>query len=389
MNIAQPMNPFNQNPQKSSPKNPFSEIFKQPYQVLGEIISNDLIQAKGANVPTEHLIQKIVEMVNPSIVKSSKTSNDDLVATSTSSVGGNFKQQPPQPPIPKPPQPPTPAKNEESDSPLVASNQSVVDEVSKGTPQSTSITEQSQQISSPMQSRLITPQGLLGRLFQQSGYDRNTGEVRTGGLFNLGPTVNTIAKGQEIVGEQPMQQGDVQKLAFATSMKKREYETERADKLIDRFVNPQPLSGESAKQLEFANEVYDASSQLLDFFNKDSELLRQITLPGGMWNKSAQRVITISNRLKAALVPARAGASLTKEEKKLIDDITSPAGLKARLKDPEDLKFRLSSLQSDMKRLSGTLNPDRENQILVKGLLAKGFTKDEVYDYLKRNGRAA
>lgn len=48
-----------------------------------------------------------------------------------------------------------------------------------------------------------TPQGFFERLFQQSGVNPQTGQITTGGLFNMGPTTSTIGQAQQAISMRP------------------------------------------------------------------------------------------------------------------------------------------------------------------------------------------
>lgn len=63
-------------------------------------------------------------------------------------------------------------------------------------------------------SKVRTPQGVKERLFQQSGVDPRTGEVKTGGFFNVGPSMQTIKAAQEVAGEAPLQAGEREKVGL-------------------------------------------------------------------------------------------------------------------------------------------------------------------------------
>ena len=149
---------------------------------------------------------------------------------------------------------------------------------------------------------------------------------------------------------------------------------------------PQPLSGESASKYQFTLDARDAAGQLLELMADNPKSLRELDMIG---NNKGQRVGTIQARLKASLVPARAGATQSPQEIDLINKMSSKTGFAALLKDPEDLKFRLSEIQRSMNNQAKVMNPSAMDRELAQHLVGLGHSPEDVTDYLMSGGKKA
>jgi hypothetical protein len=149
---------------------------------------------------------------------------------------------------------------------------------------------------------------------------------------------------------------------------------------------PQPLSGESAAKYQFTKDAIDASGQLLELLENNPKSLRELDIIG---SNKGQRIGTIQARLIASLVPARAGATQSKQEIDLIKKMASKTGFEAMLKDPEDLKFRLSEIRRSMQSQARVMNPSAEDRELAQHLISLGHSPEDVTDYLMGGGKRA
>lgn len=167
--------------------------------------------------------------------------------------------------------------------------------------------------------------------------------------------------------------------SIKSGFKIKEEDRKMENEFMSNILQQKPMAGESAQKYNFTLEAKDASQQLLELLESNPKTLRELDIIG---NNKGQRVGTITARLRASLVPARAGATQSAQEIKLIDKMSSKSGMQALLKDPDDLKFRLQEINRSMSRQAKSLNPTEEDRGLAKHLLSKGYSKSEVYKFL-------
>lgn len=156
-------------------------------------------------------------------------------------------------------------------------------------------------------------------LFQQSGYDPATGQVRTGGQFNLGPSMSDIATAQKITGEEPLQAGEREKLEIS-AQNALELEVVKAG-----AKNREELQ----KKLESAQRVTSDISSIVDIFDQiptgpvTGRMAGGLAAISGGREKFAQ-LETMSASLVFSLgeyITGQGGRSLSENEQKTLRNI--------------------------------------------------------------------
>lgn len=156
----------------------------------------------------------------------------------------------------------------------------------------------------------------------------------------------------------------------------------RKTDFFSEIANPKPLAGDSATKYGFAEQANNAALELLNIFSQDpGSIRRSLTSP-----KGGQQVRNLIKKLKAELTPARAGASLTESERKLVETLIPEGGWKALIENPEEVVTKLQGIIQGTTRTMNLINPNERTRTLVTGLRGKGFSDDEIFSYIMRGG---
>ena len=151
-----------------------------------------------------------------------------------------------------------------------------------------------------------------------------------------------------------------------------------------RVLSPKPPSAEIVKLTGFVDEALTAATQLSEIFAKDPAALKEFATPG---NPQGQRVKTLIAQLKAALVPARAGATLSESERKLVEGIIPGRALQLLTQHPSDTAFRINALVGSLSRTKNRVDPDPQLREDVQFLIREGFNREQIFQFMRLQGR--
>lgn len=201
--MTPPMPPMNGQPggQSKGKFDPIRTVFEGPAQILGQLLSQDLVQAKQAGAPTDHLFTTLANLLQMSPL-------GKVGGAATLSMGGGGGQNG------------SPNNQNGGGMPPQGPNPSVGRPQDQGQQMATQVQDPTS--SQPQGQAQAQPQGPQvnsqpsNGFFDPGAFDPSTNTVRMPGAFMSGWGMDRIAKQQALLGMRPYQQGDVaQKVAEA------------------------------------------------------------------------------------------------------------------------------------------------------------------------------
>lgn len=236
--------------------------------------------------------------------------------------------------------------------------------------------------------QLDSPQGILGKLFQQAGITQNPDggfTVKPGGIFSTASAeglAREIGAVQKIAGLEPMQESERRKLQQQQEIKQQEI----ASKFINDIVVDKPLSSADSNTLGFINSAVDASTQLLDIFQYDPQT-GTIGNPNALRDfnpksSSGQNITRLINQLKNDLLRKESGAAITKDDQDFIKKITPRD--KSLIENPETAVNKLVSIANKLNAQKKLMQPNADQKDKIKFLKAKGVSETEIYQAIQQ-----
>lgn len=354
------------------------KIVKDVTKTLGQLYSQQALQAAQSGVPASQILSTLNQMVG-------------MPQAQAAEQPGQQPQQPAQNapgqagPAMRPPDPGTP--------PNVLAEAAVGQQVSQPP---TPVAPTTPQYQAP---QVQPAKGMFSGAKLLPG-----GGVQQGGFFNMGPSATDLLNQQgqaianvqgmqKIEGVEPFQKGEREKQELVGSQQRGIAEIERSSKMavkdqerFDAFFKSvdEPASAESAKAMTFASEITDSTSDLLTLLEKDQNALKAMNTPG---NPFGQKLRVRVSQLEQALLRYSSGATITKEEKKEIRTIIPKIGLKAWTQDPSTAQYELRNLFKRFSKTKELLDPNSKMKGEINSLEKAGFTRQDIWEYLRSKGR--
>ena len=209
-----------------------------------------------------------------------------------------------------------------------------------------------------------------------------------GGLIQTHPNLRlaqsqAALNEQQLAGEVPLQKGEREKLTLQGLVSQSKEETKRFNTFFDSILTPKPLSEGQSKSIELLSSAQGSLNKITEIFNQDPTLLQTIATPG---NQLGQTIRFHTENLANNLLRRESGAAIKEDERKFFNKLVTPRGMKAFLENPQ---VTLEKIQSIGDRISTGLNllrPNKKMNEFVKSSLKQGFSKEEVFQFLKQKG---
>ena len=202
-----------------------------------------------------------------------------------------------------------------------------------------------------------TPMGLLSRLV---GFDLNP-EVTGQRLQN-----QTVQ--QQLRGEQPLQQGEKEKIRLESQ--------NQFFNSIGQALNKTP-SAEESKLLSNVDSGINQIDLLSEQLEKNPNIFKGMTMPG---NETRQSIVTMRDDLTDILGRLRSGGAINKDEEARFKNQLFKIGLAATFENPKVAKFKLNKLRNLFQDIKSTVMPrnnDFANKIME--LRKKGISDEQIY----------
>lgn len=357
--------------------NPVAEasmkITKQVAKGLGDFYTQHAVQAAQAGMPGGAILDQLNQMVGGSVAMASQQPQQNPQQAA----------QPGQAPAPAPPV---------NHQPLVqaAVGGQVQQPPTSVAPTTTQYNPQVLPANGPFSGPELLPgggvrqQGFFGSLFGPSATDL---------LNQQGKAIANSQGMQKLQGSEPLQAGEKEKLMMERETKYGEagitsgaagvkMDTERRDKFFEAL--DKPMAKESTLTIGQNSAAKDALDQFESILKTNPSAIRT---PNWVGSPFGQKIKALGEQLDQALLRKESGAALTKDDRKFIKGLTVKTGFSALKEDPTTALFKIANLRKRIGVEGELLDPQSNLRTEIKKLEAAGFSRNDVWEFMKTKGR--
>lgn len=230
-------------------------------------------------------------------------------------------------------------------------------------------------------------QGFMTRFIQGAG----EAMLRQSGIN----TLDDAAKAQKLRGQEPLQQGEREKLGMemdkAVSVAKTnmgldlsKQQQKSISEQMTKIITEPTMSGEAATKKLLASQGLEGAQGILDGMDKFGDgYIKQLSMPNSY---EGQKLATFASMINEANARLPGGATLSKNELAFAKAISTPAGVAAQFTNPKYARQLTGSLVNKFKTLLKDVDPYSETRDKYKKAKELGYDDSQITEYFIKKG---
>lgn len=204
--------------------------------------------------------------------------------------------------------------------------------------------------------------------------------------------LQNIAGAQNVLGEEPLQQGELLKSRIQTEIDLFKDDEKAKSEFFKTIKRPEAMSADATKNLGFNERIVDSTQGIFDLVGVKDESGKIVNLDMNKLRFSPksselrQKLEIARNNLVSAIVRKESGAAITEEDVKDAERrLGVKLGLDALGSNPQALIFALQTAQEEARKGAQRLAPNEELRDAYNQLKDK-FSDEVIYQGFKARG---
>lgn len=204
--------------------------------------------------------------------------------------------------------------------------------------------------------------------------------------------LQNIAGAQNVLGEEPLQQGELLKSRIQTEIDLFKDDQKAKSEFFKTMKRPEAMSADAAKNLGFNERIVESTQGIFDLIGVKDESGKIVDLDMDKLRFSPknselrQKLEIARNNLVSAIVRKESGAAITEED---VKDTENKLGIKLGLdalgSNPQALIFALQTAQEEARKGAQRLAPNEQLRDAYNQLQGQ-FSDEEIYQGFKARG---